>query len=93
MSRQSKLYASTGRIAQLVEHLPYTQVVIGSSPVAPIDCDAGVVQLVRALACHARSCEFESRLPRIFEPIQNRFNTTQTVVAFLCSNLKLFCYG
>lgn len=28
--------------------------------------DAGVVQLVRALACHARSCGFESRLPRHF---------------------------
>ena len=27
-----------GRIAQLVERLSYTQVVIGSSPVAPITC-------------------------------------------------------
>ena len=26
---------------------------------------AGVVQLVRALACHVRSCGFEPRLPRI----------------------------
>src|SRR6185503_6646792 len=54
-----------GRIAQLVERLSYTQVVIGSSPVAPKDSNAGVVQLVRALPCHGRSCGFKSRLPRI----------------------------
>ncbi len=58
-----------GRIAQLVERLSYTQVVIGSSPVAPIEyffLFAGVVQLVRALPCHGRGCGFEPRLPRFF---------------------------
>lgn len=52
-----------GRIAQLVELLSYTQVVIGSSPVAPKL--AGVVQLVRAPPCHGGSCGFEPRLPRM----------------------------
>ena len=57
-----------GRIAQLVERLSYTQVVIGSSPFAPnyMTLNAGVVQLVRAPPCHGGSCGFEPRLPRIF---------------------------
>ena len=56
-----------GRIAQLVERLSYTQVVIGSSPVAPKNSYAGVVQLVRAPPCHGGSCGFEPRLPRMYE--------------------------
>ena len=49
-----------GRIAQLGEHLPYKQGVIGSSPIAPtIYQDGLVVQLVRMPACHAGGRRFE----------------------------------
>ena len=47
-----------GSIAQLGEHLPYKQGVIGSSPIVPTKCGP-VVQLVRTLACHARGRRFE----------------------------------
>ena len=57
------LVEGNGRIAQLGEHLPYKQEVIGSSPIAPtifIKISFGlVVQLVRTLACHARGRRFE----------------------------------
>ena len=46
-----------GSIAQLGEHLPYKQRVIGSSPIVPTN--GPVVQLVRTLACHARGQGFE----------------------------------
>ena len=48
-----------GSIAQLGEHLPYKQRVIGSSPIVPTT-NGPVVQLVRTLACHARGQGFES---------------------------------
>ena len=47
-----------GSIAQLGEHLPYKQRVIGSSPIVPTS--GLVVQLVRTLACHARGRGFDS---------------------------------
>ena len=47
-----------GRLAQLGEHLPYKQGVIGSSPISPT-IYGPVVQLVRTLACHARGRQFE----------------------------------
>ena len=47
-----------GRLAQLGEHLPYKQEVIGSSPIAPTNCGL-VVQLVRMPACHAGGRRFE----------------------------------
>ena len=57
-----------GRLAQLVEHLPYKQGVTGSSPVVPtIYFVYGlVVQLVRTLACHARGRGFEPHSGRHF---------------------------
>ena len=49
-----------GRLAQLGEHLPYKQRVIGSSPIAPTIFQRGpVVQLVRMPACHAGGRRFE----------------------------------
>ena len=48
-----------GSIAQLGEHLPYKQRVIGSSPIVSTKFGP-VVQLVRTLACHARGQGFES---------------------------------
>ena len=51
---------NVGRLAQLVEHLVYTERVIGSSPLPPtIKRNGGVAQLVRAPACHAGGRRFE----------------------------------
>ncbi len=48
-----------------IEHLPYKQGVAGSNPAFPtINTSGPVAQLVRALACHARGREFESRPDR-----------------------------
>ena len=54
-----------GRLAQLGEHLPYKQEVIGSSPIATTIYGL-VVQLVRTLACHARGRRFEPDSGRHF---------------------------
>ena len=58
-------YPSYGILAQLGEHLPYKQRVIGSSPIVPTTFGP-VVQLVRTLACHARGQGFESPSGRHF---------------------------
>ena len=68
-----------GSIAQLGEHLPYKQGVIGSSPIVPttffIKNFYGLVaQLVRALACHARG--------RGFEPLPGRHFVYKMVIFF-----------
>ena len=68
-----------GSIAQLGEHLPYKQRVIGSSPIVPTKRKlksflfyGPVVQLVRTLACHARGQGFESPSGRHYCGIENR---------------------
>ena len=54
-----------GSIAQLGEHLPYKQRVIGSSPIVST-INGPVAQLVRALACHARGRGFDPHPDRHF---------------------------
>ena len=48
-----------GSLAQLGEHLPYKQEVIGSSPIVPT-ISGPVVQSVSTPACHAGGRRFES---------------------------------
>ncbi len=62
-----------GSIAQLGEHLPYKQRVIGSSPIVPTTFGP-VVQLVRTLACHARG--------RRFEPVPGRHIALSGEISF-----------
>ena len=59
ISAVRKRRPTNGSIAQLGEHLPYKQRVIGSSPIVPTIYGL-VVQLVRTLACHARGRGFDS---------------------------------
>ena len=65
-----------GRLAQLGEHLPYKQEVIGSSPIAPTILYGPVVQLVRMPACHAGGRRFEPDPDRqfIFILLKNMWN-------------------
>ena len=58
ISKSDEATKACGSIAQLGEHLPYKQRVIGSSPIVPTK-SGPVVQLVRTLACHARGRRFE----------------------------------
>ena len=64
--RDANFFFFIGSIAQLGEHLPYKQRVIGSSPIVPT-IHGPVVQLVRTLACHARGQGFESPSGRHFK--------------------------
>ena len=77
--QKSPLKNGCGGLAQLGEHLPYKQGVIGSSPI--ITRIGPVAQLVRALACHARG--------RGFEPHPGRqYKKEQTVLSVcLCSSV------
>ena len=70
--RKPKKY---GSLAQLGEHLPYKQRVIGSSPIVSTTCGeysfsaqiGRVVQLVRTPACHAGGRGFEPHSGRYSE--------------------------
>ena len=64
-----------GRLAQLGEHLPYKQRVIGSSPIATTMFYGPVVQLVRTLACHARGRRFEPVPGRHFWKTNSAFQS------------------
>ena len=63
----TRRYHFFGRLAQLGEHLPYKQRIIGSSPITPTTVSHKrsenirglVVQLVRMPACHAGGRRFE----------------------------------
>ena len=60
---KSRMTDTHGSLAQLGEHLPYKQRVIGSSPVVPTKYGS-VVQLVRTPPCHGGGRGFESLLSR-----------------------------
>ncbi len=66
------LRRSNGSIAQLGEHLPYKQRVIGSSPIVPTKRTSWqvlygpIVQLVRTPPCHGGGRGFESHSGRQF---------------------------
>ena len=59
--QKTKRTKAHGIIAQLGEHLPYKQRVIGSSPIGPIDTEYGeIAQLARAHGSYPWCREFES---------------------------------
>ena len=68
ISAVRKRRPTNGSIAQLGEHLPYKQRVIGSSPIVPTTFGP-VVQLVRTLACHARGRRFDPDPGRQFASV------------------------
>ena len=72
-----------GWLAQLVEHLVYTEGVKGSSPLLPTKTSksGGVAQLVRAIACHAIGRGFESLHSRHFFLFFMKYHTNCDVTA------------
>ena len=73
--------SGNGSIAQLGEHLPYKQEVIGSSPIVPTTFGP-VVQSVSTPACHAGGRRFESVRGRQIRP-ELSFGLTYASVAQL----------
>ena len=74
--------ARSGSLAQLGEHLPYKQRVIGSSPI--VSTSGLVVQLVRTLPCHGRGRGFEPHPGRC---IHNRILFMNGILAQLGEHL------
>ena len=74
-----------GRLAQLVEHLVYTEGVKGSSPLLPTkkkSKSGGVAQLVRAIACHAIGRGFESLHSRHLNRFFNKVTKLLKLLSF-----------
>ena len=73
----TEYFLTNGILAQLGEHLPYKQRVIGSSPIVSTTCGeysfsaqiGRVVQLVRTPACHAGGRGFEPLLGRQYAAV------------------------
>ena len=74
-----------GRLAQLGEHLPYKQEVIGSSPIAPTILYGPVVQLVRMPACHAGGRRFEPDPDRQFLLNSSYAGIAQLLEQLICN--------
>ena len=69
---ESRLGRSYGILAQLGEHLPYKQRVIGSSPIGSIDAD--VAQLAEQLICNQQVI---GSSPIIGFVLRNQYNIVQ----------------
>ncbi len=83
-----------GRLAQLGEHLPYKQGVIGSSPIVPT-IFGPVVQLVRMPACHAGGRGFEPlpgrQLAQIAQSVEQRTENPRVAGSIPALGTKDFC--
>ena len=77
-------------LAQLGEHLPYKQGVIGSSPIRPIyKCYGEVAQLARARGSYPRCREFESppRYADVAQSVERRLGKAEVSSSSLVNSL------